>query len=204
MSCFTKTFQIGLRTYIQGSESEWQDSVLWTLTLPPEIKGHACVPLRLPLPRVAGSWQRLPSNLAPSNSKVLFSTFGHDELLWVSFSRQETKASVFYYINININLISNYLQGDLFKGTVRIQRVADLTFTPTMLMGLSNLIKTFGSFKPPIHSSKLINNAEEKPFIWLFSFSNLDLTTSSISVRYHISLIIGKLRLIWCEFSISL
>ena len=91
---FLPPFQIDLRTFVQGSESEWRDSVFWTLTMPPTKNYQTHLPTRLPLPRFTDSGQCHPLN---SKRRILLSTFGDDELIWINFSREESKVRAFYH-----------------------------------------------------------------------------------------------------------
>ncbi|VDK36164.1 unnamed protein product [Taenia asiatica] len=155
--------QVHLRTFSEGSESDWRNSVFWTPTKP-QAEGQTYLPTRLPLPRVTEVGQSQIFNPVSSMEKVCFSSSGNDELLLINFSRQNPKE-------------------ERFQATIHIQRATTLAFTPNMLMCLSNLRKSFSLRISPIERAKHASDPKALITAFITIFGQLNFGTHSISLH---------------------
>ncbi|KAL5965577.1 Vacuolar protein sorting-associated protein 13B, partial [Taenia solium] len=155
--------QVHLRTFSEGSESDWRDSVFWTPTKPQAAR-QTYLPTRLPLPRVTEVGQSQIFNPASSMEKVCFSSSGNGELLLINFSRQNPKE-------------------ERFQATIHIQRATTLVFTPNMLMCLSNLRKSFSLRISPVKRAKHASDPKALITAFITIFGQLNFGTHSISLH---------------------
>ncbi|KAM7537419.1 hypothetical protein Aperf_G00000067116 [Anoplocephala perfoliata] len=149
--------RIYLRTSCDGTNSEIQNGVVWNLSPPKSAVRQSVAPSRLLLPQIEAELSRLYTS-----DGVCFFTSGDDELVLITFSRQNSR-------------------DDLFEATVRIQRNITLAFTPAMLTCLTTLSKPFQSIG---------SSMEEKPedvdclifAVWMVNtLSRVHFDTRSIS-----------------------
>ncbi|KAL5110970.1 Vacuolar protein sorting-associated protein 13B [Taenia crassiceps] len=133
--------QVHLRTFSEGSESDWHDSVFWTpTTLRAEHQTY--LPTRLPLPRVT--------------------EIGQSQIF---------------------NPVSLIEKEKYFHAIVRIQRETTLVFTPSMLMCLSNLTKSFCLPNSPTERAKSAGGFQALITIFTTIFSQLHFETRSFSLH---------------------
>nr|CDS17621.1 vacuolar protein sorting associated protein 13B [Echinococcus granulosus] len=155
--------QVHLRSFSEGSESDWHGNVFWTPTTPP-VERQTYLPTRLPLPQVADVGQYHIFNPMSSINRACLSTSGNDELLLINFSRRNSREKRFH-------------------ATVRIQRETTLVLTPNMLMCLSNLTKSFYSPNSPTKRVKHAGDLKAPIATFITIFDQLHFDTRSISIH---------------------